>query len=60
MGVDNTFRITVGVLLLINTATIFLLMLLEIESLVVLFNFDIDISASNLGEAIANMSMGLA
>jgi hypothetical protein len=60
MGLDKTLRIIVGVLLLINTVTIFALLFLEVDSLVVMFNFDIDLSASNLGEAIANLAVGIA
>jgi hypothetical protein len=53
MNLIKTFRIIVGILLLINTVTIFALLFLEIESLVVFFEFGVDIDAQNIGEAIA-------
>ncbi|MFX1449096.1 MAG: hypothetical protein ACFFCG_13365 [Promethearchaeota archaeon] len=59
MNVIKTFRIIVGVLLLVSTVTIFALLFLEIESLAVLFNFGFDISAGNLAEAIVGMVAGL-
>ena len=59
MNVDRTFRIVVGILLLVSTVTIFALLFLEIDSLAVLFNFGIDISAGNIGEAIAGAVAGL-
>ena len=59
MNLIKTFRIVIGVLLLLSTGTIFALLFLEIESLVVLFNFTIDVSAENLGEAIVGLVGGL-
>lgn len=59
MNLIKTFRIIVGVLLLINTVTIFAMLFLEIEPLALVFNFSIDLEASNLGEAIANMAIGI-
>ena len=59
MNVDRTFRIVVGILLLVSTVTIFALLFLEIDSLAVLFNFGIDVSAGNIGEAIAGAVAGL-
>ncbi|MBY9011573.1 MAG: hypothetical protein KGD70_04285 [Candidatus Lokiarchaeota archaeon] len=60
MNINKTFRIIVGVLLLINTVTIFALLFIEIESLAVLFDFGIDIQAENLGEAIAGLAASIA
>jgi hypothetical protein len=59
MNLIKTFRIIIGVLLLVSTTTIFFLLFLEIESLAVIFNFSIDTSAENLGEAILVMVGGL-
>jgi len=59
MNVIKTFRIIVGVLLLINTVTIFALLFLEIESLVILFDFSFEYQAENLGEAIAGAVAGM-
>lgn len=59
MNLIKTFRIIIGVLLLLSTVTIFALLFMEIESLAVLFNFGIDISAGNIGEAIAGAVAGL-
>ena len=55
----KTFRIVIGVLLLISTVTIFALIFMEPESLAVLFNFSIDITAENIGEAIVGVIGGL-
>ena len=59
MNIIKTFRIIVGVLLLVSTITIFAMLFLEIESLAVFFNFGINISAGNLAEVIAGMVAGL-
>ena len=59
MNLIKSSRIIIGVLLLLSTLTIFALLFLEIESLAVLFNFGIDISAGNIGEAIAGAIAGL-
>ncbi len=59
MNLIKTFRIIIGVLLLLSTLTIFALLFLEIESLAVLFNFGIDVSAGNIGEAIVGAVAGL-
>jgi hypothetical protein len=59
MNLIKTFRIIVGVLLLINTVTIFALLFLEIESLAIMFDFSFDYSAENLGEAIAGAIAGM-
>lgn len=59
MNVIKTFRIIVGVLLLINTVTIFALMFLETDSLAIMFNFSFDYTAENLGEAIAGAVAGM-
>ena len=59
MNLIKTFRIIIGVLLLLSTLTIFALLFLEIDSLAVLFNFGIDVSAGNIGEAIAGAVAGL-
>ena len=59
MKLIKTFRIVIGVLLLISTVTIFALIFLEIESLVVFFDFSFDYTAENLGEAIAIAIAGM-
>ena len=59
MNLIKTFRIIIGVLLLLSTLTIFALLFLEINSLAVLFNFGIDVSAGNIGEAIVGAVAGL-
>ncbi len=59
MNVIKTFRIIVGVLLLINTITIFALLFLEDASLVIMFDFSFEYSAENLGEAIAGAIAGM-
>ncbi len=59
MNLIKTFRIIIGVLLLLSTVTIFALLFLEIESLAVMINFGIDISAGNIGEAIVGAIAGL-
>ena len=59
MDLSKTFRIVTGVLLLLSSMTIFALLFLEPESLAVILNFSIDISASNLGEAIAGAIAGI-
>jgi hypothetical protein len=59
MDLNKTSRIIVGVLLLINTVTIFALIFLEPDALAVIFNFGIDITASNLGEVVAGLALGI-
>jgi hypothetical protein len=59
MNLIKTFRIIIGVLLLISTITIFALIFLEIESLVIFFDFSIDYTAENLGEAIVGAIAGM-
>ena len=56
----NTFRIIIGVLLLLSAATIFALLFLETESIAVLFNFGIDMSVENIGDVIAGIAVGIA
>ena len=62
MELIKTFRNIVGVLLLIDTVTVFALLFLEIESLAIFFEFGVDIDAQNIAdaiaEAIANMFAG--
>jgi hypothetical protein len=53
MELYKPFKIVIGVLLLLSSVTIFALLFLEPDSLALLFNFSIDITAENLGEAIA-------
>jgi len=55
----KTFRIVIGVLLLLSTTTIFALLFMEIEALAVLLNFSVDITAENLSEAIVGAIGGL-
>ena len=59
MNLIKTFRIVIGVLLLISTITIFALIFLEIEALVIFFDFSFDYTAENLGEAIAGAIAGM-
>ena len=59
MEMFKTFKIVIGVLLLLSSFTIFALLFLEPEGLAIFFNFSIDISADNLGEAIADVIGGL-
>lgn len=59
MNLNKTSRIIVGVLLLINTVTIFALLFLNPDALAVIFNFGIDITAHNLGEVIAGIAIGI-
>jgi len=58
MNMIKTFRIVIGVLLLVSTVTIFVLIFLEPEALAVLFNFSIDITAENLGQIIVGLVVG--
>jgi hypothetical protein len=53
MELYKPFKIVIGVLLLLSSIRIFVLLFLEPDSLALLFNFSIDITAENLGEAIA-------
>ena len=59
MSVIKAFRIVIGVLLLVSTITIFALIFLEPETLAVFFDFSIDYTAENLGEAILGAIGGL-
>ncbi len=59
MNMIKTFRIVIGVLLLISTVTIFALIFMEPESLAVLFNFSFDINAENIGDVIVGIIGGL-
>ena len=59
METFKTFKIVIGVLLLLSSFTIFALLFLEPEGLAIFLNFSIDISADNLGEAIAGVIGGL-
>ncbi len=59
MDLSKTFRIVVGVLLLLSSLTILALLFLEPDSLAIILNFSIDITASNLGEAIAGAVAGI-
>jgi hypothetical protein len=59
MNLIKTFRIIVGVLLLVNTITIFALLFLEPNPLAVVFNFSFDMEAENLGEAIVGIVGGI-
>ena len=59
MEMFKTFKIVIGVLLLLSSFTIFALLFLEPEGLAIFLNFSIDISADNLGEAIAGVIGGL-
>ena len=60
MDLSKTFRIIVGVLLLLSSTTLLALLFLEPDSLAIIFNFSIDVTASNLGEAIAGAIAGIA
>ena len=55
MGVVESLKIVAGIIILISSMTILLMVFMphELEALFVLFNFGIDVSASNLAEAIA-------
>ena len=59
MEMFKTFKIVIRVLLLLSSFTIFALLFLEPEGLAIFLNFSIDISADNLGEAIAGVIGGL-
>jgi len=59
MELIKPFRIVIGVLLLLSSLTIFALVFLEPEALAVALNFSIDITAENIGEAIAGAIGGL-
>ena len=59
MNMIKTFRIVIGVLLLISTTTFFALIFLEPEALVVFFDFSIGYSPENIGEAIAGIIGGI-
>lgn len=55
MGVVESLKIVAGIIILLSSMTILLMVFMpsEAEALFVLFNFGIDVTASNLGEAIA-------
>jgi len=59
MELIRPFRIVIGVLLLISSITIIALIFLEPEALTVFFNFSLDITAENIGEAIAGVIAGI-
>ena len=59
MEMFKTFKIVVGVLLLLSSITIFALIFLEPEALAVALNFSIDITAENIGEAIVGVISGI-
>ncbi|MHA1507632.1 MAG: hypothetical protein ACTSO6_02890 [Promethearchaeota archaeon] len=59
MEMFKTFKIVIGVLLLLSSFTIFALLFLEPEGLAIFLNFSPDISAGNLGEAIAGVIGGI-
>lgn len=55
MGVVESLKIVAGIIILLSSMTILLLVFMpsEVNALFVLFNFGIDVTASNLAEAIA-------
>ena len=53
MELYKPFKIVIGILLLLSSVTIFALLFLDPDALVLLFSFSIDITAENIGEAIA-------
>ena len=55
----ETLNAIVGVILLFFSITFFLLVMYDEDAFIVLFNFNIDYNASNLGEAIAAAAAGL-
>ena len=55
MDLYKPFKIVIGVLILLSSITIFALLFLEPDALVLLFNFTINITAENLSEVIAGM-----
>ncbi|MHA1191715.1 MAG: hypothetical protein ACTSP9_05400 [Promethearchaeota archaeon] len=59
MKLFKSFKIVIGVLLILSSITLFTLIFLEPEALAVMFDFSLDITASNLGEAIAGAVAGL-
>jgi len=59
MEMFKTFKIVIGVLLLLSSFTILALLFLEPEGLAIFLNFSFDISADNLGEAIAGVIGGI-
>lgn len=56
----KNLKIIVGLILLISSITVFAMLFFEPEALAVLINFSIDITASNLGEAIAGLAASIA
>jgi len=59
MKLIKSFRIVIGVLLLISTVTIFALIFLEPDALALFFDFSFDYTAENIGEAIAVAIAGM-
>jgi hypothetical protein len=55
----ENLRIISGIIILVSSLTLLLLLFLNPVALAVLFNFGIDITASNLGEIIAGLLAGL-
>ena len=55
MGVVESLKIVAGIIILLSSMTILVMVFMpsEINALAVLFNFGIDVTASNLAEAIA-------
>jgi hypothetical protein len=62
MNKVEILKIIAGILILIFSATILMMLFSNngLKALIVLFNFNLDISASNLGEAIASAALTLA
>ena len=60
MELFKPFKIAIGVLLILSSVTIFALLFLEPDALALLFSFSIDITAENLGEAIAGAVAAMA
>ena len=59
MELYKPFKIVIGILLLLSSVTIFALLFLDPDALVLLFSFSIDITAENIGEAIAGAMAAL-
>ena len=59
MELVKSFRLVIGILLILSGVTIIALIFLEPEALAVFFNFGLDITASNIGELIVGAVAGL-
>ena len=59
MNMIKTFRIVIGVLLLISTTTFFALIFLEPEALYVFLDLSFNYTAENIGQAIAGAIAGI-